>query len=157
MSELQPLCTWLSPPLAPTFHYHVALLAAAVLVDCWWLVLRSGNEWAAAVLVDCWLVLRSGNEWAKLLMPVHVVNTVLKVAARSDLNLDSSRIFLTGKSMGGEGSWKVAATCPRLWAAVVPMCGGMWPYTNGMVGSGAQEYGHLVTMPVWVFHAGASP
>lgn len=89
----------------------------------------------------------NGLEWAKRLMAVHVVQAVMDVAEHH--NIDSSRIYVTGKSMGGEGSWKVAASCPGLFAACVPMCGGMWPYN----GQGAREYGHLITMPTWVFHA----
>lgn len=89
----------------------------------------------------------TGFEWAKKLMGVHVCQTVMDVVQHHDI--DISRIFVTGKSMGGEGSWKVAACCPRLFAACVPMCGGMYPYD----GVGAGEYGHLITMPTWVFHA----
>ena len=63
-----------------------------------------------------------GEEWAKGRMPEHVVDTVFQVA--SSHSIDPGRIYLTGKSMGGEGTWKVAATCPRLFAAIVPMCGG---------------------------------
>jgi len=88
-----------------------------------------------------------GQEWAKKLMAFHVTQAVLDVAQKH--NIDIGQIYVTGKSMGGEGSWKVAAACPELWAACVPMCGGMWPYG----GVGAAEYGHLITMPTWVFHA----
>jgi len=95
----------------------------------------------------------TGSEWAKALLPVHVNNTVLTIAADTAHNIDISRIHVTGKSMGGEGSWKVAAMCPRLWASVVPLCGGMWPYKDGADGCGAKDYGKLVTMPAWVFHA----
>eukprot|EP00656_Telonema_subtile_P037870 TRINITY_DN4229_c0_g1_i3.p1 TRINITY_DN4229_c0_g1~~TRINITY_DN4229_c0_g1_i3.p1 ORF type:complete len:448 (+),score=54.49 TRINITY_DN4229_c0_g1_i3:98-1441(+) len=89
----------------------------------------------------------TGYEWAKKLMSMHVCQTVMHVT--EEHSIDISRIFVTGKSMGGEGSWKTAATCPRLFAACVPMCGGMYPYD----GVGAKEQGHLITMPTWVFHA----
>merc|ERR1712205_236853 len=42
-----------------------------------------------------------------------------------------------------------AAVFPRLWAAIAPMCGGMYPYG----GAGAAEQAHRITMPTWVFHA----
>ena len=80
-------------------------------------------------------------------MPDHVVDTIFQVA--SSHSIDSARIYLTGKSMGGEGTWKVAATSPRLFAAIVPMCGGMFPYG----GKGAADYASRIIMPTWVFHA----
>ncbi len=38
-------------------------------------------------------------------------------------NVDTSRIYLTGLSMGGWGTWKLAAEHPELFAAVAPVCG----------------------------------
>lgn len=37
---------------------------------------------------------------------------------------DSKRIYLTGLSMGGSGSWRMAADQPNRFAAVIPICGG---------------------------------
>ncbi len=36
---------------------------------------------------------------------------------------DPSRIYLTGLSMGGMGTWSFAAKYPERWAAIVPICG----------------------------------
>lgn len=41
-----------------------------------------------------------------------------------DHRIDPQRIYLTGFSMGGYGSWELAARRPDLFAAVVPICGG---------------------------------
>lgn len=38
--------------------------------------------------------------------------------------MDAHRISLTGYSMGGEGTWSLAAAHPHRWAAIVPMCPG---------------------------------
>jgi predicted peptidase len=38
--------------------------------------------------------------------------------------IDSKRIYLTGLSMGGGGTWSLAAAYPDRWAAIVPICGG---------------------------------
>ena len=38
-------------------------------------------------------------------------------------NIDKSRIYLTGLSMGGWGTWKLATEHPELFAAVAPVCG----------------------------------
>ena len=56
--------------------------------------------------------------------------------------VDPDRVYLTGLSMGGFGSWALAAEHPARFAAVVPICGG------GNVKS-AESLKHL---PIWVFH-----
>jgi predicted peptidase len=38
--------------------------------------------------------------------------------------VDTTRVYLTGISMGGEGTWSLAAAHPRRWAAIVSICGG---------------------------------
>lgn len=57
-------------------------------------------------------------------------------------NVDPSRIYLTGLSMGGYGAWAWAQGNPDKFAAVVPICGGGEP-GNACV---------LKNKPIWVFH-----
>jgi predicted peptidase len=57
--------------------------------------------------------------------------------------VDSDRVYLTGLSMGGYGSWALAAAHPERFAAVVPICGGGSPVFMGR---------RLKDMPVWAFH-----
>lgn len=57
-------------------------------------------------------------------------------------NADTDRIYLTGLSMGGFGSWMLAAEYPEVFAAVVPICGGGNPSTAAK----------LKNLPIWVFH-----
>ncbi|MCH2181470.1 MAG: prolyl oligopeptidase family serine peptidase [Mariniblastus sp.] len=61
------------------------------------------------------------------------------------LNVDPSRVYLTGLSMGGRGSWALAARMPNQFAAVIPICGGGKPKTAGT----------LVDVPIWAFHGDA--
>lgn len=56
--------------------------------------------------------------------------------------VDPDRIYLTGLSMGGYGTWSFAARQPHRYAAVVPICGGCVPYLM-------RGLGHL---PIWAFH-----
>ncbi len=56
--------------------------------------------------------------------------------------VDEDRIYLTGLSMGGYGSWQLAATHPDRFAAVAPICGGGDP----------GQAGRLKSLPIWVFH-----
>lgn len=56
--------------------------------------------------------------------------------------VDWSRIYLTGFSMGGHGSWELAAYRPDLFAAVAPIAGWFDP-------TRASELAHV---PIWNFH-----
>ena len=57
-------------------------------------------------------------------------------------NVDEGRIFLTGLSMGGYGTWTMAANQPNRFAAVAPICGGGDP----------EQAEKLKDVPIWVFH-----
>ena len=56
--------------------------------------------------------------------------------------IDTSRIYVTGLSMGGYGSWGLAYTYPDLFAAAVPICGGGEPEKAPL----------MKEIPTWVFH-----
>jgi len=45
-------------------------------------------------------------------------------AVENDFKTDPKRTYLTGISMGGFGTWSMAARYPDKWAAIVPICGG---------------------------------
>lgn len=46
---------------------------------------------------------------------------------QKDYKTDPKRVYLTGLSMGGSGTWSLAAAHPDKWAAIVPICGGGEP------------------------------
>ena len=56
--------------------------------------------------------------------------------------VDKSRVYLTGNSMGGYGTWALAMAHPELFAAILPICGGGMTW-NAEV---------LKDMPIWAFH-----
>ncbi len=56
--------------------------------------------------------------------------------------VDADRVYLTGLSMGGYGSWTLAAGHPERFAAVVPVCGGGKP----------EDADKLKSLPIWAFH-----
>lgn len=58
------------------------------------------------------------------------------------LPVDTNRIYLTGLSMGGLGTWKLAIAYPHRFAAIAPVCG--WSHL--------EDVGKLKDTPVWVFH-----
>lgn len=59
-----------------------------------------------------------------------------------DYRVDADRVYLTGLSMGGFGTWALAAAHPEKFAAIAPICGGGNP-------SDAKK---LAPLPTWVFH-----
>ncbi|MEN8124227.1 MAG: prolyl oligopeptidase family serine peptidase [Bacteroidota bacterium] len=61
--------------------------------------------------------------------------------------VDITRIYLTGLSMGGYGTWNLALDHPKLFAAVVPICAPiMYNFT--------EKASKLKNNPIWVFHGG---
>ena len=55
--------------------------------------------------------------------------------------VDTDRIYLTGLSMGGYGTWYTAMAAPKRFAAIAPVCGGGMPWNA-----------EVLKMPVWAFH-----
>jgi predicted peptidase len=64
-----------------------------------------------------------------------------------EYNGDKKRIYLTGFSMGGCGSWHLAAEYFDVFAAVVPICGGVFPLLGF-----PHKFKKLVNTPIWAFH-----
>lgn len=62
-------------------------------------------------------------------------------------HIDRNRIYITGLSLGGEGTWTYARSHPDTVAAIVPICG---PKS----GTG---YDVLRDMPIWTFHRIGDP
>lgn len=77
---------------------------------------------------------------------VHAVAALIDAIAER-YNVDRSRIYLTGLSMGGFGTWALAAEYPEKFAAIAPICGGGDPRTAP----------RLKDIPVWVFHGAKDP
>jgi predicted peptidase len=63
-------------------------------------------------------------------------------------DVDESRIYLTGLSMGGYGAWHYALREPTRFAAVVPIAGG---YIQGS-DEVPENICVLQDVPMWVFH-----
>lgn len=61
--------------------------------------------------------------------------------------VDRQRVYLTGLSMGGNGSWTWGMENPERFAAVAPICG----YGIGILGH-YERVVALKTTPVWAFH-----
>ena len=60
----------------------------------------------------------------------------------SRYRIDKDRIYVTGLSMGGFGTWQLAIQYPDRFAAIAPVCGGGDPLLANRLGP----------LPIWVFH-----
>jgi len=92
-------------------------------------------------------------DWSKIestpQSPTPTVDMLAVIAALEDTlqrePIDPARIYLTGLSMGGYGSWDLAARMPDRFAAVLPICGG------GDEATAAK----IKDLPIWCFHGDA--
>jgi predicted peptidase len=110
---------------------------------------------AVIVMPEC----RKNQWWPD--SPMDELAMAALAAARKEFHGDPQRIYLTGLSMGGYGTWHLAGKYPGKFAAIVPICGGllrpeqaraqsaadMSPYSSAAKKIGA-------TTPVWIFHGG---
>mgnify|MGYP001335433565 CR=1 FL=1 len=62
-----------------------------------------------------------------------------------EYKVDPKRVYLTGLSMGGYGTWSLAVADPDKWAAIVPICGG----------GDAKQAEKIKDIPCWCFHGDA--
>ncbi len=85
-------------------------------------------------------------------------------AAMQEFDGDPDRVYLTGLSMGGYGTWELALQQPGRFAALVPICGGLTvDWTDRRPGMSARSVAaapdpfaeaarRLRHVPVWIFH-----
>lgn len=59
--------------------------------------------------------------------------------------IDRKRIYVTGLSMGGFGTWWMLAESPETWAAAVPICGG----------GNTKDAVNFKDIPIRIFHGAA--
>lgn len=77
---------------------------------------------------------------AQMQMAIEVLQRSLET-----LPIDRNRVYLTGLSMGGYGSWELAMRRPELFAAVAPVCGG----------GDESKATSLKGIPIWTAHGDA--
>jgi len=107
-----------------------------------------------------------GRWWTHPEMEFLVLQSLEK--SISDFNGDSRKVFLTGMSMGGYGTWYLAAKYPRKFAALAPICGGVVPpdgvkipVDHPPVELSTDPYRTMANkigkIPVWIFHGSEDP
>lgn len=83
---------------------------------------------------------------AGIFWSVKALNDLLDKIIAED-RVDADRVYLTGLSMGGYGTWDWAIQSPDRFAAIAPICGGGNP----------DKVRAIRSMPVWVFHGAKDP
>ncbi len=83
------------------------------------------------------------TDWVALTEPLmSLLNSII-----GQFQVDRQRIYLTGLSMGGRGTWALAVKYPEVFAALVPICGRVPDVDQFLVIVEA-----LKDLPIWVFH-----
>jgi predicted peptidase len=81
--------------------------------------------------------------------PTEPTGLVLELldALPGEFHIDPKRVYLTGLSMGGFGTWDILGRHPDRFAAAIPICGG-----------GLEEsVPAFAKVPLWVFHGAIDP
>jgi poly(3-hydroxybutyrate) depolymerase len=86
------------------------------------------------------------NSWYKSSVDqsMKIVSQIIK-----DFNIDINRLYVTGLSMGGSGTYSVIGRYTDAFAAAVPVAGGL----TADPGGGLNLAPALVGKPIWMFHA----
>jgi len=80
----------------------------------------------------------ANREWTDLHQDIlHVLDEVME-----KYHIDADRVYLTGLSMGGGGTWSLAMEHPDKFAAIAPVCG----YGDVL------KVNKIKNLPVWAFH-----
>jgi predicted peptidase len=90
--------------------------------------------------------LPNGNRWdnpvADGIAPYAGLVIELLESLSREFAIDRDRVYLTGQSLGGAGTWDLVTKRPGLFAAAVPLCG-----VGTVSRAGAARH-----VPIWAFH-----
>ncbi len=111
------------------------------------------DRWPAVVVMpQC----RTDADWSTPAMEAQVLAAL--DASMQEFHGEPRRVYLTGFSMGGYGTWAIASRHPKRFAALVPISGGVvWPTPERIVDEKpyAAIAEKIAGIPEWVFHGSA--
>jgi predicted peptidase len=105
--------------------------------------------------IDCWIVAPQCSKGTAESMGIWMPEDLDRFLGhlRATLPFDPERVYLTGTSMGGYGSWAWAAHSPGHFAAVAPVVGGLGRGGPKDISPELDRWAEaLVPIPVWAFH-----
>ena len=86
------------------------------------------------------------GQWATLdrVRPDRQLQLALETLAdlQKRFSIDAGRLYVTGQSLGGYGTWAAICEYPEMFAAAVPVCGG----------GDETQASKIARLPVWAFH-----
>jgi Predicted peptidase len=100
------------------------------------------NSEYSRLIADTFIIIMPHLREGQYYDNVDAVKTILEEVSEKS-NIDRSRIYLTGLSRGGHGTWGLASRMPGVFAAIVPICGRP---------DGILDYGELRDLPVLAIH-----
>ncbi len=72
--------------------------------------------------------------------------------------VDTHRVYLTGLSLGGYGTWNLGLSHPDRFAAIAPVCGGGETLLIKLAGDlNSAQLAQFKTLGIWAFHGGKDP
>ena len=83
--------------------------------------------------------------WDDMIDPL---KELLDYVKQTTYSVDSNRIYLTGLSIGGAGTWNFALRYPKYFAAIVPIAGA-FKFRSKEIPDNLSD---LKDLPIWVFH-----
>jgi len=110
---------------------------------------RLATSWADPInqtKYPCFVVApqcRAGHFWVEeeaLSSDLASANNILDSLAR-EFTIDTTRMYVTGLSMGGYATWHLATLFPERFAAAIPVSSGWWVSTAPLIG----------LVPIWAF------
>ncbi len=104
-------------------------------------IMKDASKWPFLVLFPQKPTVRSNWEDHDALVMAMLDKT------KAEYKVDTSRLYLTGLSQGGHGTWTIGAKHPDMFAALAPVCG--WSDTS--------TASTLKPLPIWCFHGEADP
>jgi predicted peptidase len=114
-----------------------------------WLVAKHGPPKIVASQPDFPFILVSpqcpaGQRWSNDIV-LALIDQITKAH-----RVDRKRVYLTGLSMGGYGTWSLGLSYPERFAAIAPICGGGDPVL--VLLPDPKKLQALKSLPIWAFH-----
>lgn len=130
LKQLKYLPTWLAEPAVRGRHPCFVLAP-----QC-----REDQRWVDVSWADGHSTPQAATPCLDLAAAIAALDDVVAHEA-----VDPDRIYLTGLSMGGFGTWDLAARMPGRFAAILPVCGG----------GDERTAARIAALPAWCFHGDA--
>lgn len=128
--QLKYLPAWLAEPALRRKHPCFVIAA-----QC-----RMDERWVDVSWADKTSMPQAAEPTTDLQAAAAMIDDVMKTAS-----VDPARVYLTGLSMGGYGTWDLATRMPERFAAVLPICGG----------GDERMAARIAKLPIWAAHGDA--